>query len=639
MFLTYFYFMLKRKVLLLFCFLCICMYSNAQAKIDTLVFDVNNIKDLAEHYTFYEDCNNASTINILNHFTANEFKKPLNKGAVNMGITQCKYWLAVVIKNKENNNLPLLWSFYNNGIKFKLYELNENGSLIFIDSNSMHIPLKDRNFPVRSISFKFSLKPYETKTVFAQVETTVNNAIYFPQDITTPEDYLLYEVSFSYLIGKYIGFFMLAFLINTFLWIALKNKIHLYHALYILMITLFSINDFHFDALEISGNLFVKWSYINKMFFTMLGMFFFIKVFQIFVNQMVENVNWYKIFNKYNYVLISLSFLILLSSLLGLYQHTVYKFIEKLCFFYTLLGYMLIIAALSYGLFLKKYYYFLYLISSGLLLAGFLSFIFNTLNIAHLFYFPPGNIINGLAFEIAVLTSFFVYKYKKEKEDHQQKIVEIIKVKEDLSKSLLDVQEKERKRIAEDLHDGVGSTLISVKLLMENYFAKNEPIDIKNKEYRENSLSGLKKAINDLRDISHDLMPKDLEETGLTASLKNQIDFIEKANSNLTINFIAQGDMDSLTPEVQLNIYRISNELLQNIIKHSKASKVSFQLLLFNKQLQLIMEDDGIGFLKESQTDGIGLQNIITRVNFLNGTYRIDSNALGTTTIIEIEIL
>jgi signal transduction histidine kinase len=639
MFLTYFYFMLKRKVLLLFCFLCICMYCNAQAKMDTLVFDVNNIKDLAENYTFYEDCENKSESNILAKFNANEFKKPLNKGAFNTGITQCKYWLAVVIKNNSNKDLPLLWSFYNNGIKFNFYDINNNGGLHFIDSNSMHIPLKKRNFPVRSISFKFTLKPFETKTVFAKVETTTNNAIYFPQDITTPEDYLVYELTFSYLIGKYIGFFMLAFLINIFLWIALKNKIHLFHALYILMITLFSFSDFHFDSFEMTGNIFIKWSYINKLCFSMFGMFFFIKVFQIFVNQAAEHKKIFKIFNIYNYLLIGISSLILILSLLGLYQHPAYKLIEKCSFVYTLLGYTLIIAALAHGLFLKKYYYLLYLISSGLLLAGFLSFILNTLKIVHLFYFPPGNIINGLAFEIAILTSFFVYKYKKEKEEHQQKIEEIIKVKEDLSKSLLDVQEKERKRIAEDLHDGVGSTLISVKLLMENYFAKNEPIDIKNKEYRENSLSGLKKAINDLRDISHDLMPKDLDATGLTASLKNQINFIEKANSNLTINFITQGDIDLLTAIVQLNIYRISNELLQNIIKHSKASKVSFQLLLFNKQLQLIMEDDGIGFLKETHTNGIGLQNIITRVNFLNGTYSIDSNALGTTTIIEIEIL
>ncbi|MEL6562282.1 MAG: tetratricopeptide repeat protein, partial [Bacteroidota bacterium] len=174
-----------------------------------------------------------------------------------------------------------------------------------------------------------------------------------------------------------------------------------------------------------------------------------------------------------------------------------------------------------------------------------------------------------------------------------QKIDEVLKDEEIKSiNAMLEGQENERKRIAEDLHDRLGSKLAAVKLHFESI-----------EELAKNSNTGGKlsvlidEAVSDVRAIAHNMLSGVLDKFGLVAALN---DLAETINSSgkLEVRFISHGIDNRLPGELELNLYRIIQELLANVLKHSKANEVDIQLNKFNDELVVTVEDNGVGFDK-----------------------------------------
>ena len=226
----------------------------------------------------------------------------------------------------------------------------------------------------------------------------------------------------------------------------------------------------------------------------------------------------------------------------------------------------------------------------------------------------------------------------REQEDiiHTQEKEKLLQEKElaKLSASL-ESQEKERNRIARDLHDGVGSLMSGISAQVENLMAQQP----------DNALyAPLKQMVKDtaaeLRRTSYDLMPAGLLRMGLEPALRDLcINLLVKNGIEPTIEFHA--DLTRLHADQQLIVYRIVQELFHNIIKHAHASHVLLQLSMFEDQLTLIIEDDGRGFLVEEKTlKGIGLGSIRSRVDQLSGFLDISSvPGEGTTVTINFPIL
>ena len=204
--------------------------------------------------------------------------------------------------------------------------------------------------------------------------------------------------------------------------------------------------------------------------------------------------------------------------------------------------------------------------------------------------------------------------------------------------SEIEVQELERKRIAEDLHDDIGATLSALHLHISSIadgMLLNSP---ELQKFYAQSLSLASKAAIDVRGIAHDLLPKDFAELGMFEVLQNRIDELNTSNA-IRFTFIADGDEKISDKNFSVTIYRIINELISNIIKHSQAQKALIQILVNETEVQIIAEDNGIGIRLQKIRKGIGMKNIQSRVDFLNGTYNIDSNEKGTTIIISIPFL
>lgn len=227
---------------------------------------------------------------------------------------------------------------------------------------------------------------------------------------------------------------------------------------------------------------------------------------------------------------------------------------------------------------------------------------------------------------------------KELSEKINQKTHELSLKQNEVKKALIMGEESERKRIAQELHDGLGSLLSTLRLNAESIFSKNKNYSENETQAYESIIKLIDIACEELRNISHNMMPVGIEEFGL---IKQLVSIIRKINSTETIQFYLHtfNIDDRLDKDLELSIYRICLELINNIIKHSKAKIGIIQFTRTDSQLILIVEDDGIGFDINKKKEGIGLISIFSRVEAFNGKITIDSNKLGgTTTIIEIPL-
>ncbi|MDD4373838.1 MAG: tetratricopeptide repeat protein [Bacteroidales bacterium] len=224
------------------------------------------------------------------------------------------------------------------------------------------------------------------------------------------------------------------------------------------------------------------------------------------------------------------------------------------------------------------------------------------------------------------------YLYKRNKSRQNELFnKQLLQQKELHLKAIVETQESERKRIAKDLHDGIGQSLSGIRLAMENISIRleqnNETEGAKVKELT----NTLDQACHEVRNISHQMMPRVLQEDGLIPAIE---DMLEKSfsHANITYQFDHFGLSERFAENVEISLYRITQELVNNIIKHSGATEVQVQLLRNKKQLVLLVEDNGKGFQYEKlKAKGIGLMNITSRVETVHGEFNLEPSPVSGT--------
>ena len=228
----------------------------------------------------------------------------------------------------------------------------------------------------------------------------------------------------------------------------------------------------------------------------------------------------------------------------------------------------------------------------------------------------------------------------KNEEINKQQIDELLQKQEIASlQGVLEGQETERRRIAIDLHDRLGGILSMVKLHFSVVTESLSKDDQTHTKFMKAS-DLLDQATGEVRSISHNLMSGVLTKFGLVPALEDLKDKISQTGK-LKVSLYSNDLNNVLTAEQELQLYRIVQELISNILKHSHAKEANIQLTKGEDSVNLIVEDDGVGFdLKEvNKKAGIGLINLKARVSKLNGNFHIDSGrGAGTTISIDIPI-
>lgn len=218
-----------------------------------------------------------------------------------------------------------------------------------------------------------------------------------------------------------------------------------------------------------------------------------------------------------------------------------------------------------------------------------------------------------------------------------QKLVEIEQKQQiALSKAMLDAEEKERNRLARDLHDGLGGMLAGVKINLSS-LANSNAMENHSFELQKiiNQLDG---SVTELRNIARDMMPQTLINFGLEAAIREFCEGI--MNPNLEIDFEALNINPNIPFPKQAIIYRIVQEILTNILKHADATEVVLQCSQSKNRFYITAEDNGKGFNTDAGnlSSGFGLGNIKNRVEYLGGVLDISSKINeGTTINIELD--
>lgn len=189
-------------------------------------------------------------------------------------------------------------------------------------------------------------------------------------------------------------------------------------------------------------------------------------------------------------------------------------------------------------------------------------------------------------------------------------------------KSLIEGEEKERKRIAQELHDGLGQLLSTARL---NVSAMEDKVEKLVTKQWENSIKLIDEAVTEVRHISHNMMPNALISIGFEAAIKEQVHIINDAQK-VKVHVELPSEKINLPESESIALYRVIQEVLNNAIKYAEAQNI-WLTITNNEMLNIIIKDDGKGFDTKliSKSDGIGWQNIYSRVEILNGMVQINS--------------
>lgn len=220
---------------------------------------------------------------------------------------------------------------------------------------------------------------------------------------------------------------------------------------------------------------------------------------------------------------------------------------------------------------------------------------------------------------------------KSEKEISEQKIISLVKDQElKLIKAAVKGQDKARTKIAKELHDSIGGNLAAIKMQLNTIASKPDAVQVIQRQ--------LDETYQQVRDLSHNLIPEKFSQNNFCNLLEEYQKNLAGINK-LKTSFVAypRPEIDLIPENLQMEIYKIIQELVTNTLKHANATTIELQLNCLENNLSILFEDNGIGFDSQKKDHGIGFKNINSRLNTISGSMQIDSMKKRGT-IINIEI-
>jgi signal transduction histidine kinase len=248
-------------------------------------------------------------------------------------------------------------------------------------------------------------------------------------------------------------------------------------------------------------------------------------------------------------------------------------------------------------------------------------------------YLLVGIILLIVFISLLVLSAWLRIRLKQKARFQQ----EIMKQQELASKAVMAAEEKERQRIARDLHDGVGQMMSVAKMNLSAFESNLKFVNADQQESFEKIISLVDESCREVRSVSHNMMPNALLKNNLAIAIKDFVDKIEKRS--LKVRVYTEGLDDRMDSNLEIILYRVIQECVNNVIKHAEASRLDISVLKDKEGISATIEDNGKGFDigDKDRFEGIGLKNIITRIEYLKGIVDFDSSP-GRGTLVALNV-
>lgn len=536
------------------------------------------------------------------------FRKNTYFQEVHYGFYQPSGWCRFAITNTSDHKAWVIKVHQSRVDTVQLYVQRQNGQLIKYPLTGHFQDINDRAF--YSLNFAHPLSIEKNETVVCYLFTQRMFARHAAVLSLQKEDYYRsYDMQFVSFISALVGICLLATLIGVILFIFLKEKVYIYYSIYcVVFVLLISAG---------TGFLYtvVNYAPYQKLINNLSTVFYYLIVgwhllFTIELLKLKKRRNpvayWVGIGSGLLFCCVAMILLLPIPDVarthISYWSYYIVFFLD----FYIL--YALIIQWLQKEVIVLFYMagFLVTVVSASILMLADLQLIEGINHRTDIFFVAPVIEIVCMVIGLGINSS----RYVRDRLRAQRQIIT--------------VQEDERRRIGQDLHDGVGNSLAAIKNMLarrKDPFLVEKEIDL---------------IIRDVRNISHNLMPVDFKVYALPHIIRQTVNKFAD-HPALRLEYNLTGTPVKLHAVAELVIYRIINELMTNSIRHSNGTQVMIQLIYQDNSLMVMVEDDGNGISKEAHAGkGIGLKNIQHRVAFIKGTLTIESDPKGTLFIIEI---
>lgn len=567
-------------------------------------------------------------------------------------------WLHFIIQSNSNKEQDLILNLNNSLINWvEYYEVSEH-KIIKHNISGDALPVSNKFIREKNPIYPIHLNANQTLHVYFKFNLG-GRKIHAPMELHSYNHFIEYNLKQDLELGFFYGILVCLSFICFIMFYLLRDLVYFYLASYFTSQLFLQVSISGIGYVLLWPNL-PFWNDRSVSFFMALSIFLAIVFLVEFINK--------KNIHKYSYYLILfiqfISFVLLFTSFGEgqIYNVSVWILYKLIPVFY--IGFFILSSYFFLTKFLPARYFFS-------------AFLMSLLSIGAIYYYALtrthnniftnqvliiGEILKSLLLMLASLDRLRIFKEEKELAQMQviqqleqlntlkenanldlmkkveEKTLELSLKQNEVKKALIWGEEQERKRVAQELHDGMGSLLSTLRLNAESIDLNDKGLSDKEFYAYQNVIELIDKACTELRNISHNMMPTGLDQFGLVQQL---ISIVKKINASETVKVSLDtfGMEVRLNKDIELSIYRICLELMNNIIKHSKAKNATIQLIRNSNNLSIIIEDDGHGFDINNITHGLGLTSIHSRVDAFNGSITIDSNNnRGTTCIIELPL-
>ncbi|RYU97058.1 sensor histidine kinase [Emticicia agri] len=628
------------KLLLKYCCIGVFIWVSSSAKAQEIAVDRNfRYLNLSPQVEIVEDKSKQLTFEQIpqQKFTTH------TKESINYGFTNAYYWIRFRLKNNDSIPLSLLLESVNvhlNRIKF--YYKNSNGKWQYLLTGD-HYPFKQR--PVNHPHFVFPVKlaSQETAEYYLWVDKH-GEQIQIPLELHSEAHFQDYSNKLFIFFGLMLGITGLFVIVSFFLFVFFRQKIILFYWLYTLSMWIFMIAQpglgfqyvwpeatwwtstarpttlsfFYIFSLLFTRQFYPDLRRIRFLDLTTKGFIILLCVFLLlFLSQnpalgLFKN-HWYNpVYYEGHDLLIAIKSLTILILIIlwwiigiGIYFYVRTREAENLWFTF---AYSMIFVGGTVGIF----------IFLGLLPDNF---------ITHNLFF----VANPL--EITIMSVLLANRYRNVHKDNSRITSELADQRQKNAIQLLEGQMIERRRLSQELHDGISLILANIRLRLSILTQKNPSPEMSE------LVEKLGEVGQDVRQFSQALSPVILEKYGLTHAIEELVEATKTSQSKVKIEFSHDLSDENVLPTlISQTLYQITLELLNNTLKHAQATHAQISLHANKNQIVLKVADDGLGYETTSKSGGIGIQNIRARTQSLNGRFIISRQKKGMLHTVQIPV-
>ncbi len=593
-----------------------CLCNCALQAQHTLVLGNNeNDISLSPHAYVYAGQASLAGFDAVLHSDSNQLVRNTSPEEINYGINHSRAWCVFFIRNESNQQEWFLKIQQSRVDTAQLYIVRENNVIEKLPMTGHFQTFSER--PVHALPFAYAISIKKNETVALYLYTARQYGRHAAiTNLQTKNRFENYEYGFNIALGFVCGMVVLASFLGFFLFLFVREKLYIYYSIYTssFFFVLLADTGFAHAVLLFPHDQTVTNGFTIVFYYLMGGC---LGIFTIELLQLKQYAKpwlyWYGIIASYSF-----------------------------CFFGCLLLVPGLPHAIRWSLVSGSYYlafitniYILYIISVSVLkrepivyfyMAGFfvtsIVGLMLTLSDFQLLNFPHQNkdfyYLTPFAEVLCVALGIGIHFSRTLKER-----VRVQLALNQTQDQIITIQEDERRRIAQDLHDDVGNSLAAIKNMVVQ---KRESTEV---------VAEINNLVNTVRTISHDLMPIDFNEFSLVEIIGHLVNKF-KDHPTISIEFDYTGKPVKIKSTTELVIYRIINEIISNILKHSQATKAFIQLMYQEESLVITVEDNGIGMQTSKVAEGIGVRSMRLRADYINAKINFESDEKGTLIILEI---